>query len=128
MLEGDKVEPVDTQLASLRSSIRDLHYQVESDKTKTAAALGGGVFLALLSMLAAYDLAANKDSVWRSLQITSETLSLMAGVLGFMAAILLIVGFRRARRSDGGVKAKLDSLEREYEALIDRKESTQTRA
>ena len=123
MLEGNKVEPLDTQLASLRSSIRDLYFQIESYKTKTAAALGGGVFMALLAMLAVYDLVAGKGAVWRSLQITSETLVWMAAVLGGAATILLIVGARRARLSDTGVRAKLDSMERQYEALIERKEA-----
>jgi hypothetical protein len=123
MLEGDKVEPLDTQLARLRSSIRDLYFQIESYKTKTAAALGGGVFMALLAMLAVYDLVAGKGAVWRSLQITSETLGWMAAVLGVSSTVLLIVGVRRARLSDTGVRAKLDSMELEYEALIERRDA-----
>ena len=102
---------------------RDLYFQVESYKTKTAAALGGGVFMALLALLALYDLVAGKGAVWRSLQITSETLVWMAAVLGVTGTILLMVGVRRARQSDTGVRAKLDSMEREYESLIERKDA-----
>ena len=40
MVDSDKVESLDAQLNDLRSGISDLGYQIDSYKTKTAAALG----------------------------------------------------------------------------------------
>src|SRR5438876_1092041 len=49
MPDPDNIKFLDTQLEEMRSDISDLGYQVDSYKTKTAAALGGGVFLLLLA-------------------------------------------------------------------------------
>jgi hypothetical protein len=122
MFDSDKVESLDIQLKNLRSSISDLGYQVDSYKTKTAAALGAGVFLSFLVALAAYDLVAGKGGVWLILGITRETLVWMASGLGIAAIILLLVGFRRLRLSDSAVRARLDSMEREYAELLERKD------
>jgi hypothetical protein len=122
MPDSDELETIDTQLKNLRSSISDLAYQVDTYKSKTAAALGAGVFLAFLAALAAYDLVTGKGGVWLALGVTRETLVWLARGLGVSAAVLLMVGLRRARMSDGDVRARLDSMEREYAELLERKE------
>jgi hypothetical protein len=118
MLESEEFESLDTQLENLRSSISDLGYQVDSYKTKTAAALGAGVFLSFIAALAAYDLAMGKGSVWLILGITRETLVWLTTGLGVIATILLMVGVRRVRLSDSSDRARLDSMEREYAELL----------
>lgn len=121
MPDSDNVEFLDAQLKNLRSSISDLGYQVDSYKTKTAGALGAGVFLLFLAAGAAYDLVAGKGGVWLILGVTRESLVWIASGLGISATILLMLGFRRVRLSDTGVRAKLDLMEREYAELLERR-------
>lgn len=123
MLDSDNGESVDAQLRNLRSSISDLGCQVDSYKTKTAAALGAGVFLVFLAAGAAYDLVAGKGGVWLILGVTRETLLWIGSGLGVSATILLMLGFRRVRLSDTGVRAKLDLMEREYAELLERRDA-----
>jgi hypothetical protein len=120
---ADNVEALDAQLKNLRSSISDLGYQVDSYKTRTAAAIGAGVFLLFLAAGAAYDLVARKGGVWLNLGLTRETLLWIAGALGVSATILLMLGFRRVRMSDTGVRAKLDLMERQYAELLERRDA-----
>jgi hypothetical protein len=113
-------DTLDAQLRNLRSSISDLGYEVDSYKTRTAAALGAGVFLLFLAAGAAYDLVAGKGGAWSFLGVTRQTLVWIAGGLGAGAVILLLVGFRRVKLSDSGLRAKLDLMEREYAELLER--------
>ena len=123
MDDSDRVESLDTQLKNLRTSISDLGYQVDSYKTKTAAALGSGVFMLFLGVLVAYDLVTGRGGVWLFLGITREALVWMASGLGVTAIVLLLVGFRRVRLADTGVRANLDSMEREYAELLERRDA-----
>lgn len=122
MVDSDKVESLDAQLNDLRSGISDLGYQIDSYKTKTAAALGAGVFLLFLAALAAYDLIAGRRGVWLTVGITGDELTWLASGLGVAATIFLMVGFRRLRQADTGIRARLDSMEREYAELVERRE------
>jgi hypothetical protein len=122
MLDADNVESLDAQLKSLRASISDLGYQVDSYKTKTAAALGAGVFLVFLAAAAVYDLVVRKGGVWLVLGVTRETLGWIASALGISATILLMLGFRRVRMSNTGVRAELDLMERRYAELLERRD------
>ena len=119
----DNFESLDAQLKNLRSSISDLGYQVDSFKTKTAAALGLGVFLLLLAAGAAYDLVTAKRGVWLMLGVGREALVWIASGLGGIAASLLLVGFRRVRRSDDSEKARLEQMEHEYAELVERRDA-----
>lgn len=122
MVDSDKVDSLDTQLSRLRSGISDLGYEIDSYKTKTAAALGVGVFLTFLTALAAYDLAVGKGGVWLIVGITRESLTWLARGLGVTALILLVYGFRRVRRTDTSIRNRLDSMEREYADLLERRD------
>jgi hypothetical protein len=124
MPESDKDESLNAQLQTLRSSISDLGYQVDSNKTKTAAALGAGVFSLLLALGAVYDLVTQKGGVWLILGVTRETLVWIASGLGASAAILLMLGFRLSRRADVGIRADLDLMERKYAELLERSNET----
>ncbi len=127
MPDSENVESRDAQLKNLRSSISDLGYQVDSHKTKTAAALGAGVFLLFLAAGAAYDLIAGKGGVWLFLGVTRETLVWITGGLGVTAAVLLIVGFWWVRLSDTGTRARLELMERDYAELLERSDAAARR-
>ena len=127
MPHSDDVETIDAQLKSLRSTISDLGYQVDTYKTKTAAALGAGVFLLLLAVGSAYDLILRGGGVWLMFGLNRATLIWITGGLGSGATILLLLGLRRLKRSDTGVRARLDQMEQQYAELVERKgASTQT--
>ncbi|PYT08690.1 MAG: hypothetical protein DMF60_04215 [Acidobacteria bacterium] len=121
MPDPDHVEPHDAQLEKLRSSISDLGHQVDSYKTKTAAALGGGVFLLLLSAGAGYDLVAHKSASWLMLGVTRETLAWIAYGLGSCAIILVLLALVRIKRRDTSLDARLDQMELEYAEMLEHK-------
>ncbi len=123
MVDSDNVESLDAQLQHLRSNISDLGYQLDSYRTKTAAALGAGVFLMFLAVLAGYDLAVGKGAAWSVLGITRESMVWIASGLAVAAAILLLVGIGRLRMSDTEGPARLESMEREYAELIERRDA-----
>lgn len=120
MRDSDQVESVDAQLKSLRSSISDLGYQVDSYKTRTAGALGAGVFLLLLAAGSFYDLIAGGGGVWARFGLNRATLIWIAGGLGVSATVLLALGILRLKRSDMEVRARLDQMERQYADLVER--------
>jgi len=117
------VESLDAQIENLRSSISDLGYEVDSYKTRTGAALGGGVFLLLLGAGAAYDLATNNGGTWLMLGVSREAFVWMTIFLGGGATILLMLGFLRVRGSDEALRARLEQMELEYAELLDRRNS-----
>jgi hypothetical protein len=121
--DPDDVEFLEAQLKKMRLSISDLGYQVDSYKTKTAAALGGGVFLLLLAAGAVYDLVAGKVGMWLTLGATRETLVWITSGLGAGATILLVFGFRRVQRFEISAKARLEELEQEYADLLERRDA-----
>ena len=121
MPDSDSLERLDAQLQNLRSGISDLGYQVDSHKTKTAAALGAGVFLLFLAVGAAYDLVVGKGGVWLFLGISRKTLVWTSSGLGVGAMILLLIGVRLVKQADTGLRARLDFMEREYAELLERR-------
>ncbi|MEK6320102.1 MAG: hypothetical protein AABN33_00320 [Acidobacteriota bacterium] len=123
MPDPDHVEPFDAQLKNLRSSISDLGHQVDSYKTKTAAALGGGVFLLFLAAGAAYDLVVHKSGSWLMLGVTRETLIWIACGLGGGAIVLLLFALVRVRRRDSNLDVRLDQMEQEYAEMLERKDT-----
>ena len=121
MPDPDHVEPRDAQLDKLRSSINDLGHQVDSYKTKTAAALGGGVFLLLLAAGAAYDLLSQKSASWLMLGVTRGSLAWIAYGLGSCAIIFVLVALVRIRRRDTTLDVRLDQMEQEYAEMLEHK-------
>jgi|SRR5215471_2397043 len=121
MPDSDNCESVDDQLRDLRSSISDLGYQIDSFKAKTAAALGLGVFLLLLSTLAAYDSFNGRQAIWQTVGIGREALWWIS-VVGSCAALgLLVYGLFRVKRSDTNASARLEQMEQRYAELIEQK-------
>jgi hypothetical protein len=123
MPDPESDELLDAQLKILRSSISDLGHQVDSRKTVTAAALGGGVFLLLLAVGAAYDLTAQRGAAWLALGVTRDTLGWIAGILGAGSVVLLALGLVRIRTRDGNTDATLEKMEREYAELLEQRDA-----
>jgi high-affinity Fe2+/Pb2+ permease len=120
MPDFDRGNAVDAELQKLRSNISDLGYQIDSYKTKTAAALGGGVFLTLLAAGAGYDLLTSNGGVWLSVGLDHQQLVWVSGTLAVVALILLVTGFVRLRRRDFEAQSRLDQMERQYSEILER--------
>jgi hypothetical protein len=123
MSDPDTGNSIDAQLSNLRSGISDLGYEIDAYKTRTAAALGAGVFLLLLGAGAAYDLVTGKVGMWSRLGVTHDALIWITIGLGGSATLLLVVGFRRARRADVAVRARLEQMELEYAELLEHRDA-----
>jgi len=119
MRSGEPGPPTDAELQSLRSQISDLGYQIDSYKTKKAAAFGLGVFLLLLAIGALYDLVTGNSGVWMMLGVTRDSLNWIAGSLGVASLALLGFGAGLVMRSDKSLSARLDEMERDYAELLD---------
>src|SRR5215468_1205453 len=104
MPDSDNSESIDVQLRNLRSNISDLGYEVDSFKAKTAAALGLGVFLLLLSAGAAYDLISAKQLVWQLLGVSREVFTLITAIAGSVAIGLLSYGLLRMKGADADAR------------------------
>ena len=115
----ESAESIDARLTSLRSSISDLAHQIDVYKTKTGAALGGGVFLLLLAAGASYDLIVAKSAAWSMIGMTHQTLASIATALVVGAILLLAIGLLRTKRRDPSLDIKLDEMEQEYAELLE---------
>jgi len=124
MRSGEPGPPTDAELQSLRSQISDLGYQIDSYKTKKAAAFGLGVFLLLLAIGAVYDLVTGNSGVWMMLGVTRDSLNWIAGGLGVLSLMLLGIGASLIVRQDKSLPARLDEMESEYAELLESKERT----
>ena len=120
----DPAQSVEVELRNLRSAISDLSHQIDAYKTKTAAAIGGGVFSFLLAALAIHDIVVRKSGVWLARGITRETLIWTAIALVVSAVVLLCVGIARAKRRDVELEGRLERMEHRYAELLDRKART----
>ena len=120
MRTGEPGPPTDAELQSLRSQITDLGYQIDSYKTKKAAAFGLGVFLLLLAIGAVYDLVTGNSGVWMMVGVTRDSLNWIAGGLGVVSLTLLGIGASMILRADKNLASKLAEAEREYAELIER--------
>jgi hypothetical protein len=125
MSSSERAESVDSRMAALRSSISDLAHEINVNKTKTAAALGGGVFALLLAAGAAYDLLQGKAAAWSMVGVTRSTLILITIALAAAAIMLLTVGFVRIRRRDSSADLELEQMEEEYAELLEVKRRTE---
>ncbi len=121
MSRFESAESIDAQLTSLRSSISDLAHQIDFYKMKTAAALGGAVFMIFLAAGAAYDLIAGKAAAWSMIGVTRQTLISIAIGLAIGAILLLAIGLVRMRQRDASLDIKLDQMEQEYAELLELK-------
>lgn len=120
--DADESRSIDHRIRELRSQISDLGSEMDAHKTKVAGAMGGGVFLGMLGLLAGYDLLTGKAGVWQSVGLTSEYLQWLAIGLGVAALFCLVKGVSLQRRRDTVREARVKELQREMERLLARKE------
>ena len=125
MPDFDRGNTVDAELQKLRSNISDLGYEIDSYKTKTAASLGGGVFLMLLAAGAGYDLLTRNGGIWLSVGLDHQQLVWLSGTFAVVALILLVIGFVRLRRRDYEAQSRLDQMARQYAELVERSDNDQ---
>jgi hypothetical protein len=107
----------------LRSRINDLGWELDRERASVAASMGGGVFLALLSALAAYDLYSGNAGLWSAVGVTSDLLKWVAVLLGAAGLALIARGIAARRHGKSGRQSLLEDLERQYAELLEYKES-----
>jgi hypothetical protein len=111
---------VDRRLSELRDRISDEGQQLDSYRAKTAAALGGGVFLLLLAIGACYEIISGTSSIWTAIGLTRGGFYVVAGGLVVASLALLVLAWARERRRDLAREARLDKLEQEFADLLER--------
>jgi hypothetical protein len=112
---------MDARIKQLRRKIDDLGYEIDAYKSRTAAAMGGGLFLLLLAAGALYDLATGNASIQFALGIARDQFYLLALALTVSSLALIATGIVRQRRRDRWREAELDELERELADMIERR-------
>ena len=114
---------VDRQLTELGSRISDLGHEIDARKATVARSMGGGVFLLLLALGAAYDLVTHNAALLVVLGVTRETLTRIAYGCGLAGLALLGHALVRVRLGDQTRDVELARLEQDYTELLDRKDS-----
>lgn len=122
-IEPGELNLIEERMKELRSRISDEGQEIDTYKARTAAAMGGGIFLLLLAAGSIYDLFTGNTSIWSALDITREHLYLIAGGLTGASLTLLVMAALRERRRDRSREERLAELERELAQLLDRKEA-----
>jgi len=115
----DSVSTLEERRRDLRNQISDLSSEVNTQKAKAGAALGGAAFLVLLSLGASYDLARDNLAPWLMLGLDRQLLKLIALATGVAAMLLLLAGLWKLLPESRRREARLADLEREYDDLID---------
>lgn len=116
--ESDQIE---ARIKQLHLKIDDIGYEIDAYKSKTAAAMGGGLFLLLLAAGALYDLATDNASIQFALGVTRYQFYLLAFALAASSISLIATGIVRQGKRDRNREAKLDELERELADMLERK-------
>ena len=112
-------DELEKRLTELRGRISDLGYEADAAKATNGLMMGGGVFVLLLGLLAAYDLINGRSGIYAPLGITRDLLQWVAwGGIALGAAALLRTVTRHHRR-DRAREAELAALEEEYARLND---------
>ncbi|HKP85492.1 MAG TPA: hypothetical protein VJZ26_05315 [Blastocatellia bacterium] len=119
----DEPSSIEQRIVEVRARISDLGFEIDSEKTGAALAMGGGVFMILLAALAYYDLVSGKAGIWLAVGITRDTLEWIAYVCGITGAALMGLAIARRLRRDRSPEVELIEMEQEYARLIDRKNS-----
>lgn len=111
-------EPEPDRIVTLQESIRDLGEKVDSEKAKSAAALGGGVFALLLAAGGAYDLATGNAGVWAAVGLSVNQVYWLTIGLAVLSVLLLATAFVLHRNYDSSRETRLAQMEVELSELI----------
>jgi hypothetical protein len=117
---------IETEISELRNQISDLGSAVDRFKAKRGGAIGGGVFLALLGLITAYDFFSGKSNLWLSVGVSREMLKFVAIGLAGGALLLFLVAAVLEKRRDRLQEARLAELEQELEGLLIRKSALES--
>ena len=118
MSRGDsEKKPAEDRRSHLKSQIRELGAHVDSNKARTAAHLGGGVFLLLLAAVTIHDLVRGKTSIWQTVGVSREVLHWLGGLLAIGGLVLLLIGIAGRRGADRVRQSRLAALEDELSEL-----------
>lgn len=117
-----EIRLIEEHLRDLGERISDAGRELDAYKTKTAAALGAGVFFLLLAMGGVYDIASNNLTLWLSVGVTREQLYWLTGGLAFASLALFALALTRNRMRDVEAEERLAEMEREFAGLLDRKD------
>jgi hypothetical protein len=114
---------LERRLVELRGRISDIGYEIDSGKAAIGMLMGGGIFLLLLALLAAYDLANGKASIYAPLGITRDLLTWIAGAGGILGAAAILKALH-GRGRHGARAAELAELVEEYARLKEHHEAS----
>lgn len=118
----------DRRMRELREQISDAGREVDTYRAKTAAALGGGVFLLLLAIGAWYEILAGNPSIWNAIGLTRTGFYFIAAVMLAASLGLFALAWSRERRRDLVRETGLDRLEEEFAALVDQAKAKDRRS
>jgi hypothetical protein len=113
----NRPDDLEKRMTELRGQISDLGYEADAGKAAAALLMGGGVFVLLLGLLAAYDLFKGRAGIYAPLGITRDLLQWIAwGGIG-LGALAILRTVTRHHRRDRAREAELAALEEEYARL-----------
>lgn len=119
--DAAELDSIEKRMNEIHALIKEMGGQADLYRAKTAGALGGGVFTAMLALGAAYDLATGNSSVQIGLGVSRSTFIVIAIALAIASIGLFALAAMRERNRDNGRAAQLDELEEEFARLLDRK-------
>jgi hypothetical protein len=114
---------LEKQVVELRGRISDMGYEIDASKAMAGYMMGGGVFLLLLGVLAAYDLLNGKAGIYQPLGITRDGLKWIAWGCGGIGVAAILQTVMRRRLRDRSRETELARLEEEYARLKERQEA-----
>lgn len=105
------------RISALQSEISDLAAITDGYKARAALAAGAAVFLILLGVLGAYDLATGKAGIWLTVgfdEATVRRITLASGVMGLLMIVWVFLGKKRQRE----MESKLSNLEHQLGEML----------
>jgi hypothetical protein len=120
---ADPPGELERQLTDMRGRISDIGYEMDAGKAMIGYMMGGGVFLLLLAVLAAYDLLNGKAGIYQPLGVTRDTLKWIAWACGGVGVAAILQAVMRRRWRDRSRETELAELEEEYARLKDRQQT-----
>ena len=117
---SDQSGELEKHMVEVRGRISDMGYEIDASKAMAGYMMGGGVFLLLLGLLAAYDLLNGKAGIYQPLGITRDMLKWIAWGCGGIGVAAILQTVMRRRLRDRSREIELAGLEEEYARLKER--------